>query len=388
MAVTGHIERRGDAWLVVVEFPRDKSEPRKRYSRTVRGTRKDAQEELQRLMREMSPMAGVPSREHLSEYLAYWHKTMCVPFSAPTTAETYHALLRNLVIPRIGPIRLRDLRPMHVQSLYSELVQESYAPMTVRMVHGILHKALEQAVIWGLIPSNPADHIKVPRIERKSPQVLTVEECKQLLDSLRGHPYYALVYVMLYTGMRRGEALALRWSDVDYGHRTVVVDESVRKVGNEVSFGPPKTRTSRRSVTVSEDVLAVLKAEKRRQNAARLAAGAAWADLDLVFADETGHPLDPDRVSQWFRSFAAKLGFGDLHIHCLRHTHASLLLALNVHPKTVQERLGHSTIVSTMDTYSHVAMNLQQEAAELFSSSLGAQGERRAKKGAAGGDAS
>lgn len=243
---------------------------------------------------------------------------------------------------------------------------------TVLHYHRVLNGALRQALRWQMIARNPADAVQAPRPERKPIRVLSEIETRQLLDATRGTRLYAPVLIAVATGMRRGEVLALRWEDADFEGAKLIVNRTLEQTRSGLSFKQPKTAKSRRAVAVGPLVVDALRSHRAAQAQERLQLGASYSDGGLIFPTPDGRPWEPDGFTDAFLAFAGKHGFGGLRLHDLRHTHATQLLRAGTHPKIVSERLGHSNIGITLDTYSHVMPDMQEDAARAADKVLGA----------------
>jgi len=200
---------------------------------------------------------------------------------------------------------------------------------------------------------------------------LTPDEVHALLDAAKGDRFEAILTVAIAVGLRRGEALGLKWSDIDLDAAVLRVRRALVYVDGDLRFVDPKSKRSRRTIPLPSVSIHALREHRRRQAAQRLAAGPDWDDEDLVFPSATGGPMDPNNLGRHFRALCDRAGIGRVRLHDLRHTCASLLLAQNVHPRVVMEILGHSGIAITMDTYSHVLPELQREAADRMDQALG-----------------
>jgi len=232
------------------------------------------------------------------------------------------------------------------------------------VVHRVLRKALNDAVLWGLLARSPLLGVKPPRQAAPEMRSWTPDEARHFLCVVEGDRLYALWVVVLATGMRRGELAGLRWADVDLDAGVLAVRRSRVSVSYLVHEADPKTRSSRRTISLDPLVIGVLRAFRRCQLEERLAWGPAWTDTGYVFTSEDGLPLHPERITVLFGRLVASAGLSKVRLHDLRHTSASLMLAAGVHPKIVSERLGHSSVSITLDLYSHVIPGLQAEAAE------------------------
>jgi integrase len=234
-----------------------------------------------------------------------------------------------------------------------------------------LHCALEIAVKWGLLSRNPADAVTPPHCQRTEMHTMAENDIHNFLEKASGSQYYAMFYVSLFTGMRRSEVLALRWSDVDLMLCQISVTRSLHHLrSGELVFRQPKTAKGRRTIALSPSTALVLKEHKEQQMAQRMLLGTTQREDDLVFSDNNGRPVLPDTMSHAWVKITKRAGIIGIRLHDARHTHASLMLKQGIHPKVVQERLGHASIQTTLDTYSHVAPGLQEAAAARFDTIL------------------
>jgi integrase len=241
---------------------------------------------------------------------------------------------------------------------------------TIRTVYTVLRAALDVAVRDGLVRRNVAEAVRRPTAERTDAVYLSAEQAQQLLEVLRGDRLEALYRLMLATGLRRGEALALHWQDVDLDGGAVRVRWTLSRTSRGLELREPKTERSRRTVPLPRSAVETLRAHRVRQTTERLAAGPAWTDCGLVFATEVGTALEPRNVLRRFEALARKAGLEGVHLHTLRHSAASFLLAAGTHTKVVQEHLGHSSYAITADIYSHVAPAQAREAADRLDEAI------------------
>ncbi len=288
----------------------------------------------------------------------------------PTTVENYATLTRHHLIPALGHRRLDALTAADVQRMINTKRAEGLSDRTVQLLHAILRRALGQAVRWQEARRNVAALVDRPRVQRKEARCLSPAEAQRLLDAARGERLFALYAVALACGLRRGEALALRWSDVDLEAGTLRVARTLSRVRSGNIFTEPKSPRSRRTVPLPTSCVAELRAHRVRQAEERLQLCGAWQDHDLVFPSSWGTPMDPRNALRAFTAVAKRAGLHGIGLHTLRHTCASLLLAQGVHPRVVMETLGHSGIAITMDVYSHVMPQQQREAADLMNTAL------------------
>lgn len=281
--------------------------------------------------------------------------------------------MRTYIEPEIGRTPLTRLSPQQVQGLLNRLLREGrLSPTTVRYVHAVLRAALNQAVRWRFTHYNPAALVPAPRPARHQVPVISADAAGRVLAAVHGHRLEALVSVALAVGLRQGEALGLKWEDVDFEAGQLRVRHSLRRVSKQgLQLTETKTPRSRRMVALPASIVAALRSHKARQSEERLLAGESWRETGFVFTSEIGTPVDGSSVTRRFQRLLAQAGLPRLRFHDLRHGCASLLLAQGVHPRVVMETLGHSQIALTMNTYSHVIPALQREAADRMEDVLG-----------------
>jgi integrase len=291
------------------------------------------------------------------------------------TFEGYECLIRLYAKPVIGDLPLDELRPLHLQRLYASLLCRPGRPLsggTVLNLHLVLTQALSQAVRWGYVSSNPAAGAQPPRPRRAELAGIDAGLSGRILAAAAGTRFECPAAIAISTGMRRGEILALRWSDVSSDLGLAHVRRTLQPTNDGLVFERPKTRRSARTVALPEFLRPYLTRQRTDQTRRRERAGPSWREYGLVIDRGDGSPLNPDTLSSRWGVFLSRAGLPHVRFHDLRHAHATLMLAQGVHPKVVSERLGHASISITLDTYSHVLPAMQAEAArafdELFSS--------------------
>lgn len=305
------------------------------------------------------------ANQTVANYLPRWLEDCARQSVRPRTYECYELAVRRL-LPHLGKVRLQALTPAHVQKAYAALLTAGLSRRTVQLTHAVLHHALKQALQWGQIARNPTDAVSAPKPARQEMQVLSQEQVEALFAANREDLLYALWVTLATAGLRIGEALGLRWSDIDFASRNVAIQRALQfRPPQGYSFVEPKTSRSRRTVVFPASTIQALREHRRRQAAERLQAGPTWEDTDLVFCNEIGQPLNASStVTSAFQRALTRAGLPKIRIHDMRHTAATLLLSQGCHPKYVQDLLGHSTITLTLDTYSHVVPALHGEAAD------------------------
>jgi integrase len=329
---------------------------------------------LVRLLRTVDTGEHVdPSRMTVGDWLELWTQTTKAEVS-PKSHERYAEIVRCYLKPALGTIGLQRLTPSDIQKAYNNFnrtLDRNPSPRTRRHVHRILKSALARAVEQQALPRNPADALKrLPKVEVEPITVLTVEQSKHLLKTISHSTTYWPTLIALTTGMRRGEVLALRWKNVDLEQGTVRVVESLEETKAGIRFKSTKTDKGR-AVLLPKFALEELRGWKREQAEKLLQLGVRQTGESLVCGREDGKPKIPNSLTHKFMYFAAKAGLPKVRFHDLRHSHATQLLASGVHPKIVQERLGHSTITVTMDLYSHVSETIQSDATTRLDQAYG-----------------
>ena len=244
-------------------------------------------------------------------------------------------------------------------------------------MHGILRQALKHAMRWGLLYHNVADAVDPPRPCRKEIQPPDAQQVWKVLELSETTAYRAVLHFMAFTGCRRGEALGLRWSDVDLDKGAASIVQTLQRLkGKGLVLQPPKSAKSRRSIALEEDTVDMLREHRGRQLLAEVEWEGVYQGQGLVFAGPSGGPLDPSVLTRNFEKLARRAGLSHVRLHDLRHFHATLMLQQGTNPKIVQERLGHSSFAITMDTYSHVVPGLQEQAAKDFAAAMKRAQER------------
>ncbi|MAT96375.1 MAG: hypothetical protein CL608_04460 [Anaerolineaceae bacterium] len=292
----------------------------------------------------------------LASYLDQFLQDVVQHTLKPKTASSYTWLINKHIKPEIGKKKLASLKSHHIQALYSEKLNSGLSSKTVHHIHSVLRRALNQAVSWELIYRNPCDGVTPPRIEKKVPVVWSADQAKIFLDTVKEHSYYPIYLIALTTGARRGEILGLEWKNLSFTENAISIQKTIQEVSGKTVVGTPKTSGSRRKLTLPPITLDAL---KEHQNKTKQTEG-------FIFTTSVGTPISPRNLLRHFYKAIDQANLPRIRFHDLRHTFATLMLSVDggVHPKVVQEMLGHSSITQTLDTYSHVIPGIKQEAAE------------------------
>jgi integrase len=365
--VKGRIYKRGKTWSYVVDVG---TKP-KRKQQTKGGfrTKHDVDLALAEVLTQLGRGTHV-SRDDatLAEYLIGEWLPAVRGRMRPGPWANYRIYCESYINPYIGEAKLQELNAPTLNTLYRTLGDQGgrraqgLAPKTVVNVHRIIHRALADAMRWGKVSRNVADLADPPRIGRREMKAYDSDQLRTYLDAGRGDRLYALDHLAIHTGMRRGELLGLRWTDVDLDAMRLTVAQSVTLMDGEPLIGEPKTTRSRRTIALDPVTVAALRSHQVGQKAEALALGIPYR-AGLVFTDLTGGILRPDWVAKRFNRMATKAGLPHIRFHDLRHSHATMALAAGVPAKVVSDRLGHSSVAITLDVYSHVMPSMDEDAA-------------------------
>jgi integrase len=273
--------------------------------------------------------------------------------------------------PVLGRLKLKKLTPTQIAGFYQDKLAAGLASASVNKLHVVLHKALDQAVKWHIIPRNVAEVVKAPRPSPEEIRPLSREQAKVLLEVAQADRFEAIYVLAVTTGLRQGELLGLKWEDVDLEEGVVRVRRTLTRHKARLLLGEPKTKRSRRTVRISETAVEALNKHLAHQVGEKKHLGELYRDQGLVFATQRGTLVNPTNLrKRSFKPLLKKAGLPAIRFHDLRHTCATLLLSSNVNPKIVSEMLGHATIAITLDTYSHVLPNMQESAARALEDTL------------------
>jgi integrase len=334
-------------------------------------TKTEAKEKVRRaLAKADSGLAFDADKITVGDYLKRWLNDTVKNSVKPITYESYQRQVRVHISPALGHVKLGKLTPTHVQGLYSQKLDAGMAPSSVRYIHAVLHRALGQANKWRLVPDNVAAATTPPKPQPKEMNPLDNEEVKRLLEAAHGERLEALFVVAVTAGLRIGELLGLRWEDIDLERGTMRVARTLSRAKSGPRFTTPKNGKGR-AIALTRQAVEALWSHRKRQNEERLKVGTLWEDQGLVFPSTMGKPLSRDSVDRRsFKPLLERAGLPKITLHDLRHTCATLLLSKGVHPKYVQELLGHSSIAMTLDRYSHWIPSMGTQTARAMEEAL------------------
>lgn len=376
----GHIAKKGDRYYPVVEV-RDATGDRRRKWHAGHNTKKAAERALTELLASIDNGTYVErSKVTVAQFLRdTWLPAIGTTIRA-STLQGYRLHVEAHITPTIGGLGLQAVTGAVLNGLYTRLLTEpstrrkdGLKPATVRRVHACLHRAFKDAVRWGYIVRNPADHADPPKLRAAAQPEMktwTAGEVGSFLRTVQDDRLYAAYVLAATTGMRRGEVLGVRWADIDMDRRRLAVRQTITVVDNELIYGDPKTSRGKRVVALDVSTVAALRAHRARQAEERLAWGGGYEDEGLVFARENGRPLHPNNFSDEFDRHVRASGLPRIRLHDLRHTHITLALAGGVSVKVVSERVGHASTAFTMDQYAHVTPPMAEDAADRVASAI------------------
>jgi len=383
----GHIrERSPGRWAIILDSRDSETGVRKRKWHSFRGTKREAQVECSKLIAAISGGTYVdPSGQTVAQFLERWLTYMATQLS-PCSHERYTEIVRRNLVPALGAVMLTRLRSAQIAVAYTTALASGrrdgkggLSASTVLYMHRILKQALAQAVAWHELARNEAATVKPPKVQRKQMKVLDSDGIADVIEEGRDTALFIPILLGLTTGMRRGEVAALRWRHVDLDRKQISVEESAEQTKIGVRYKAPKGGKGR-MVALLASVVEELHAHRIKQAEALLNIGIRLSDDSFVVAQPDGSPYQPRSLTHAFEVFLAKHSLPRIRLHDLRHTHATAMLKSKIHPKIVQERLGHSTIAITLDIYSHVLEGMQEDAAQIVDAALQAALSNRPKR--------
>jgi integrase len=326
-------------------------------------TRQEVQKKLVAAKRALDD--GLPQfegRQTVQQFLTSWLLAIkpTIEYGAWRRHEEF---VRIHITPRLGQIRMAQVTPQQVQAVYADRLASGLSTTTVHHIHKTLHKAFKDAERLRVVARNVTKLVNVPRVAETEIHPLSAEESRQLLNVAGEERLFALYALALASGMRESELLGLQWSEVDFDNCVVRVRWQLQREEGQWVWKPPKTKRSRRQIALAASTMAVLRQHKEAQDAERAYLGEAWEDHELVFCTQRGRPLSARNVYRRYKELLKKGSLPDIRFHDLRHTAATLLLVAKVNPKVVSEMLGHASVAITLDIYSHVLPDMQQDAA-------------------------
>ena len=365
----GSILKRGKSWSIIVECGRDpNTDKRKRQWISGFATKREADRKLTEVLNQLDQGLSVDyTKLRVDEYLKTWLQDVVSIRNRPRTVESYAVIVRNHINPVLGSIRLSKLTATDVQRLEAGLLSADLTPNTVLHVHVCLSKALKDAMRSGVLHQNVCQAVQAPSPGIYKVDLPDTEEINKILDLAESTPYGSVFLLMAFTGIRRGEAVALKWENVDLDRGVVsIVATAQRLQGKGIVLQPPKSAAGRRGIAIDAGTVDMLRAHRGNQLLNQMELGGAFVDNGLVFPGPFGGLIDPSVLTRNFKKIVRKAGYPRMRLHDLRHGHAAGLIRIGTYPLVVQQRLGHASAAFTMQVYGHVSPGMQEEAAIAF----------------------
>lgn len=365
----GKVYKRGKTWTYVVDLPPEQ-ETGKRNQKKKGGfaTQKEADRALVALLASVDKGDYVPEINlTIAEFFEIWLKEYAFQKYKSTVYDVEESIIKSRIVPVIGRHKLQQIKPLTINRFYNGLL-EKYSSDYVRHIHAILRKGFRQAVKWEMLVSNPIEKVEAPKLRRKEMKTWTMEQCLHFLDIAEGHVHYIIFSLAIHTGMRKGEVLGLRWSDIDFEAKSLMIQQTINWTPSKgIIIQDTKTSSSARRIPIGNMLIADLKNRQKIIQANKQNIGIDnYKDHDLVCSYENGEPIKPRRVTETFAFLTGKSELSKIRFHDLRHSHASMLLNNGVNAKIGAERLGHSSVQIYLDRYSHLLPDMQRDAADLI----------------------
>ncbi|WP_423189461.1 tyrosine-type recombinase/integrase [Alkalibacterium sp. f15] len=370
----GSVRKRGTRWYYFFDAaPIDGK--RRVIERAGGRTKAEALEALRKALNEYDKSGSIVDESNLSvhDYFEYWFEDYVMRNLKYNTQENYRNILKKHIYPYIGGYRLRSIQPSAVQKVIDSNFEKGLSKKTLSIIKTVLNGAFRRAVFpYQYVKQDPTRFITMPKYDERSQttkedlKIIKVSDFKKMKDVVgQSSPFYIPMMIAFYTGLRRGEVCGLRWSDFDYEEQSLTVERIIIMKKKEVEVGTPKTQSSYRTIGIGDELATVLRQHRKRQLENKLFYGQHYTDSEYICTKENGHLVTPNSIKWHAEKTKKEMGI-DFNFHSFRHTHASLLLESGAKIKAIQERLGHSRISTTMDTYSHITKKTRKETVDLF----------------------
>lgn len=373
MATGNIVERkRGNGEIryeITVEGERDLlTGKRNRVYKTIKGTKKEAKAVMRQMIVDMERGIAVrKSPKKVSEWLNEWLE-LYLPNIEKTTRIGYKTKINNYLIPALGDIYLQSLRTEHVQKLINDMMARDLSPKNIRDTYNNINAAMKKAVVLRMIPFNHCEGVALPKLKRYKAKVYDLEMIHKLLSVSENTDMYLPILLCVTAGLRRGELLALRWDNIDFVNSILQVRSNMVRGEKDFIIKAPKTESGIRDIHLGQEVMEVLKKERSKYVSDMFSKETNFQNLNFVIRQKDGSPIRPDSMSQKWRRFLEDNRLPSIRFHDLRHSNATALIQAGVNPRVVQQRLGHSDVNITLNTYTHVLPDMDVEAAAKLDS--------------------
>jgi integrase len=368
----GYIRKRGNKWSFTVDIGKDsKTGKRKQKSQSGFKTKKEAQAALAELVNDVEKgNYQEPEKRRFKDFVIEYLEKTFINRVKPSSYETTYNIVTAQIIPFFGDMDINEIDQFLVHEFYSEKIKEGYSSHYIQNMHELIKKFLKVAKKWEILHKDIASMLEPPKLVKKEMKVWTIDQVNTFLKFTKHSRYHPIFYLAAYTGMRKGEILGLMWDDIDFEEKTIRINKTLYRIKTGTILQEPKTKASIRKIYMDDDIIRVLKKQKVKQNLERLKYGGVYKEHNMVFAQETGEMVNPNATHPMFSRFTQQAGLPKIRFHDLRHTHATILLQMGVNPKIVADRLGHASVKTTLDVYSHVTATMQKDLSEQFSSTM------------------
>lgn len=356
-------------YRISIYIGKDKSGKKEYYWETFKGNSKQAKDRETELRYQVKKGKFFkPSKLTVSDFMDKWLKDYSEVHVSPYVHERYESIVNVHIKPELGEYALTQLTKPEIAEFYSKCLKSGLKAQTVKHYHALLHKTLETAIVWGLLDQNVSEGIELPKVEKPEMNTYDPQEVNQFLETAKTSPYYCLYFTAFHEGLRQSEILGLRWKDIDLTFGTVSVNRAMHILKkSEINYRNTKTAKSNRNIPFTPSSYLVMKEHYDKCKANEEKGGLKVTNESLVFCDpQTGEPYKPSAVTKAWTEIARIAKLKHIRFHDARHTMATIMLKQGIHPKIVQERLGHASIQITLDTYSHIVPSMQQAAAKSF----------------------
>jgi integrase len=365
--------KKGYTWSFTIELGRDSSTgKRKQITRRGFDSKKEAELAAHQMTIDVDKETFVNEKNILFiNFITDYLHIIAEPSVKPSTFRGYKSAVEKRLIPKFGHIKIKDLSAKMISTYYNELLKEGLTEEFIQYIHAILKNASKTAINWKYIKNDFMNNVKAPRRQKKNVETWSIEECITFLNRMRDQKnhIFILYYLAIYTGMRRGELLGIKWKDIDFNKKRIFVQHSLYYIsGQGLVLQTPKTQSGKRNISITNEMIEELQSYKVKKQAQLLKVGLKLIEDHFAFG---GEPVNPNTIHKQFLYDIKLAGMKRIRFHDLRHTHATIMLEIGENSKVVSERLGHSKVSITLDKYSHVTQNIQDSSAENFSKALG-----------------